>query len=139
MTNATYLERNAETVLVQPFQYSRVGLSHLLASSAFQSGCQGNKKERNGTVVSRSTGVLVKYDFVNSLNNTLEEEFMTPEDDYFLGFCALQSGRYWPPFQRSLLSCALKMEAVNSFETSVSTYLTTRRNNPEDRDCLCVS
>jgi hypothetical protein len=60
-------------------------------------------------------------------------------DDCLLEYCAVQSGKSLPTFQRYLLPpssgrwlIALMMEAANTSETSVNLYQTTRRNIPED-------
>jgi hypothetical protein len=68
VTNAACLERGANRQ-VQLLQYSRVGPSHTLVSSSFQSGCQGNQKEVIRIAFSKSTCILV-----DSLNKTLKEE-----------------------------------------------------------------
>jgi hypothetical protein len=59
------------------------------------------------------------------------------EDDCLLGCCTVQSGRYWPTFLRSLL-ITLTMEAVSSFETSISICLTTRRTNLSPHHCTVL-
>jgi len=53
------------------------------------------------------------------------------EDVYLLGNCIVLSGKHSPTFQRSLLSPLMK-ETVQSCGTSVTFYLITRCNIPED-------
>jgi hypothetical protein len=55
-----------------------------------------------------------------------------------LGYCAVESGRNCPTFQRCMFT--LMLEAVSTSETSISFYQTPRLNTPEDSNlyyCRC--